>query len=120
MARISAPAGATSHRGAAGGHRDRGDLGPLASAALLDPGDSPESPALRALRGAHRGALHDFDVALQRHAKEPALRPPLSRLAKQLAEYPLYPPDRGDTRSLHQHDDHLQRIGHSAADPGAP
>src|SRR4029077_12140731 len=117
MARLSAAAGTASLRTAGRRHLDRGGFGPLAPAALLDLGHGAKPPALRPLCGAHGGALDHFNLALQRHASEPALRPPLSRVAQYLAEHHLYPRGAGGDRSLSQHDHHLRGMGVAVGDP---
>src|SRR6266568_8304295 len=119
MARLPASTSAAGVRFAMGVHRDWGGHGALASATVLDPRHRPEPPALRAVPGAHDCALDRFDLALQRHPEEPAVRAPLPRVAQHLAQYALHPRGRGGARALYQHEHPLLRMGPHPGDPGS-
>src|SRR5437764_13174536 len=118
MARFPASAGAAGVRFAVGVHRDWGGHSALAFTAVLDPRHRPEPPAFRSVPCAHNCTLDRFDLALQRHAEESAVRAALSRVVEHLAQYALYPGGRGDARPLHQHEHPLFRMGPRTNDPG--
>src|SRR5205823_15087051 len=119
MARFPASAGAAGVRFALGVHRDWGGHSALAFTAVLDPRHRPEPPAFRSVPCAHDCTLDRFDLALQRHAEESAVRAPLSRVAQHLAQYALHPRGRGGARAFYQHEHPLLRMGDHPGDPGS-